>query len=103
MLFAVVADKDRLAEGDVVGDRGDRLARALGVTHALVAVILETLCALFGTVHQALVLVVDLAGQLDQQILARRRPHRCNEQVLLRRPAKASGFDAGIGFAVETA
>ncbi|WP_461319614.1 hypothetical protein [Bradyrhizobium barranii] len=97
----MMADEDRLTKRDIVRDLGDGFACALCVGHALFAIVLEAVRALLGAIHQARILVADLAGELGQQILGFRRPGRLDEKLLPRCPFEAGGFYARVFLSVE--
>jgi hypothetical protein len=99
--LGMVADQNRLTEGDAVGDPSRLCGGPLGLESPLVAVDVETVGAIFGAVDQAGVVVVsDLAGQFDAQVGTRGRRHRRDELVLFRRPRETGGFEAVVDLAV---
>src|SRR5580693_4502007 len=68
--FAVVADENRLTKRDIVGDAVDGIMCALRVFDTALFVVVETVSAFLGAVHQAPVFVFDFPNQFNQQILA---------------------------------
>jgi hypothetical protein len=90
----VVADQDRLAEGDTVGDGIDRGLGPVGFRFPLVAVLFEPLGPLLG---QACIFVVDLAAEFEEQILPLRRPHGRYKEFLFRRPLEPGRLHAVVG------
>jgi hypothetical protein len=73
----------------------DRLS-GFGVGVAFVAVFLEPVGALLGAFDERGILVADLAAQLDEQRGAVGRPHRGDEQPLLRCPLEPGRLHAGV-------
>lgn len=93
----VMGDEDWLTKGNVVGHRGNPLTRRFRITQTRVLVALEAFGALLSAIDERGVFVADFAAQFDQKILAFRRPHRRDEEVLFRRPDETGSADPAIG------
>jgi hypothetical protein len=90
--LGVVADKDRLAGRYAVHDGPHALLGRVSVGQAVVAVVVEAVGAFLGAFDKARILVIDRAGELNQQVLAFRGPHGCNEELLAWRPGETRGL-----------
>ena len=103
MPFGMMADEDRLAQGDPVSERSDCIAGTGGILGAVLAVFGEPFGAIFGPLGQACVFVADAAGaEFGSQGGTGGSPHRRDEDFLLRCPGKPCGLNAGISVRVET-
>jgi hypothetical protein len=97
----VVAENDGLATLEPLGDGIDRVPCALCLCAPAALVALEAIGPILGALQEGSVFVVDLAGELEREVLALGGPTGGDELLELRCPLEAGRGDPSVGVCVK--